>query len=71
MYETRQQKFKGKWTGGEHRGPVLAALGAKSLVSVHVHVHDIVHEPAFMAATIIKKDKRNKVLYNIEVFVWF
>ena len=48
-------------------GTILAALGAKGLVSVHVQVH----EPAFMAATIIKKEKRNKVLYDIEVFVWF
>ena len=51
----------------EHQGPVLAALGAKGLVSVHIHVH----EPAFMAATIIKKEKRNTILNDIEFFVWF
>ena len=40
---SRQQKRESDRE--EHQGPVLAALGAKGLVSFHVHVH----EPAFMA----------------------
>ena len=40
---SRQQKRESDRE--EHQGPVLAALGAKGLMSFHVHDH----EPAFMA----------------------